>query len=328
MGGVTRRMVLGAAAGMPAVVAGRALAADVAAATHPADVAAAGRPGRLRTGLNAYTFLEPLTANQRDPAAGMDLFDVVDVAARLGIDAVDTTAYFFPGYPEPPADDFVNRLKRHAQRAGVDISGTGIRNDFATADATVRAEGVRLAKAWIEVAARLGAPVLRVFAGPQKPHRTWQEAAGGGARGPVEGWMADAIRACAEHGERFGVQVGVQNHADFVATGGEHVSLLDRVAHDWCGALVDTGSYRSADPYADIATAAPRAISWQVKETLGSRLDSPPADLVRIVRIAHDAGYRGYLPIETLAMGRQDYDPEAALAGMLRDLRAALAAVG
>lgn len=319
MGGVTRRTMLGAAAGMPAVVAGRARAGEVPAAD---------RPGRLRTGLNAYTFLEPLTANQRDPAAGMDLFDVVDVAARLGIDAVDTTAYFFPGYPEPPADDFVNRLKRHAQRSGVDLSGTGIRNDFATADATVRAEGVRLAKAWIEVAARLGAPVLRVFAGPQKPHRIWQEAAGRGERGPVEGWMADAIRACAEHGERFGVQVGVQNHADFVATGDEHVSLLDRVAHDWCGALVDTGSYRSPDPYGDIAKAAPRAISWQVKETLGSRLDSPRADLVRIVRIAHDAGYRGYLPIETLAMGRQDYDPEAALAGMLRDLRAALAAVG
>jgi sugar phosphate isomerase/epimerase len=281
--------------------------------------------GRLRTAVNAFTFLEPLTAHQRDPSTGMDLFDVVDVAARLGIDAVDMTGYFFPGYPAAPPDEYVNRLKRHTQRSGIDISGTGIRNDFATADAAVRAEGVALAKTWVEVAARLGAPVLRVFAGPQKLHRTWQEAAGTDDRRPVEAWMADAIRECADHGKRFGVQVGVQNHADFVMTGAEHVSLLDRVAHDWCGALVDTGSYRSADPYAEIAAAAPRAISWQVKETLGSQLDSPAADMTQIVRIAHDAGYRGYLPIETLAMGRKGYDPEAVLASMLRDLRQAIA---
>lgn len=317
---VTRRTLLGETVVLAAAVVmghGRAAAAE-----------ASSRRGGLRPGLNAFTFLEPLTVNQRDPTAGMDLFDVVDVAARLGIDAVDTTAYFFPGYPDPPPDAFVNRLKRHAQRQGVDISGTGIRNDFATADAAVRGEGVRLAKAWIEVAARLGAPVLRVFAGPQKPHRSWQEAAGTSDRATVEAWMADSIRECAEHGERFGVLVGVQNHADFVATGPEHVSLLDRVAHDWCGALVDTGSYRTADPYADIATAAPRAISWQLKETLGSRLDSPRADLRRIVRIVRDAGYRGYLPIETLAMGRRDYDPEAELAAMLADLREALEAPG
>ncbi|MFM7205294.1 MAG: sugar phosphate isomerase/epimerase family protein [Planctomycetaceae bacterium] len=310
---LSRRTMLGLAAGV---------------ATTGRHLPAAGpRPGRLRTGVNAYTFLEPLTARQRDPAQGIDLFDVVDIAARLGIDAVDMTGYFFPGYPDPPADEFVNRLKRHAQRRGVDISGTGIRNDFATADTTVREQGVRLAQAWIEAAARLGAPVLRVFAGPQKPHRTWQEAAGTDDRRRVEGWMADAIGSCAEHGARFGVQVGVQNHADFVATGAEHLSLIDRVAHEWCGALVDTGSYRAADPYAEIATAAPRAISWQVKETLGSRLDSPRADIGRIVRIAHDAGYRGYLPIETLAMGRLDYEPEAALADILGELRAAIAAV-
>lgn len=301
--------------------------AAATAAMSPARGVAAPRPGRLRPAVNAYTFLGPLRARQQDPAAGMDLFDVVDVAARLGIDAVDLTGYFFPDYPAVPPDAFVNRLKRHAQRVGVDISGTGIRNDFATADEAVRDEGMKLAKAWIEVAARLGAPVLRVFAGPQAPHRRWQDAAGTVDRDPVEGWMADAIRACAEHGERFGVQVGVQNHADFLATGREHVSLVDRVAHDWCGAIVDTGSYPTADPYADIAAAAPRAITWQVKEKLGSGPDSPAADIGRIVRIAHDAGYRGYLPIETLAMGRRDYDPESTLRALLREVREAIAAL-
>ncbi len=53
------------------------------------------------------------------------------------------------------------------------------------------------ALAWVEAPARLGAPVVRVFAGPQAPHKTWQAAADG------------AARADADHGEKYGVQVAV-----------------------------------------------------------------------------------------------------------------------
>ena len=88
--------------------------------------------------------------------------------------------------------------------------------------------------------------------------------------------MADALRECAEHGERFGVIVAVQNHGDFIDTGAEHLSLLHRVDHPWCGALVDTGKYITADPYADIAARGPHAVNWQIKETIRSPTDSPP----------------------------------------------------
>jgi sugar phosphate isomerase/epimerase len=44
------------------------------------------------------------------------------------------------------------------------ISGTGVRNNFTTADKSVRDDGVKHIKEFVEVAARLGAPVIRVFA--------------------------------------------------------------------------------------------------------------------------------------------------------------------
>jgi len=69
--------------------------------------------------------------------------------------------------------------------------------------------------------------------------------------------MADNIRECAVHGQKFGVIVAVQNHGDFINTGAEHLSLLQRVNHEWCAALVDTGKYLTADPYADIKLMAP-----------------------------------------------------------------------
>ena len=53
---------------------------------------------------------------------------------------------------------YLARIKRYTHDRGLTISGTGVKNDFATADKAVRAEGVALTKLWIEVAARLGAP--------------------------------------------------------------------------------------------------------------------------------------------------------------------------
>jgi sugar phosphate isomerase/epimerase len=139
--------------------------------------------------------------------------------------------------------------------------------------------------------------------------------------------MADDLRACAEHGGKFGVIVAVQNHGDFLNTAAEHLSLLQRVNHPWCGPLVDTGKYFTDDPYADIAMMVPHAVNWQIKETLGSALKSPPTDFKRLAKIIHDGGYRGFLPIETLAMGRKDYNPFVAVEKVLVAMRAAIAAL-
>ena len=312
----TRRGFLRLAALTPFATASSALAI--------APVARAGGAS-FRPTLNAYSFLEQLNANLVDSSEGIDLFGVVDFCAKLDIEAVDLTGYFFPGYPKAPADSYVNRMKRYVHERGIVISGTGVRNDFATADKAVRAEGVELTKRWIEVAARLGAPVIRVFAGPQtKNPKDWQSAAGNAKREDVEGWMAEALRACAEHGEKFGVIVAVQNHGDFISTGPQHLSLLQRVDHPWCGPLVDTGKYFSEDPYADIAMMVPHAVNWQVKETLLSNLKSPQTDFKRLAKIIHDGGYRGFVPIETLSMGRKDYDPAVEVVKVLTAMREAI----
>ncbi len=72
----------------------------------------------------------------------------------------------------------------------------------------------------------------------------------------------------------------------------------------------------------------PYAVNWQIKETLRSSPDSPRTDLARRVRVVHAGGYRGYLPIEALAMKWKDHDPAAEVVRVLADLRRAIAAVG
>ena len=320
---LTRRTFLATSATLPA-----GLAAALAA--RPPEHAPIAAPPvaatRLKPSLNAYSFVEQLQANAKDARNGIDLFGVCDFCAKHGFHAVDVTGYFFPGYPEAPTDRYLVRLKRHAFDLGLELSGTGVRNDFTAADAKVRAEGVHRVKTWIEVAAKLGAPTVRAFADSQPPYRSWREASRNAPREIVEGWAADALRECAEHGERHGVIVAVQNHADFISTGAQHLALLDRVNHAWCRAMVDTGSYLTADPYVDIALVAPRAVNWQVKETTRSRLDSPRLDVRRLVTIVRRAGYRGYLPIETLRMGRADYDSFVEIPKLLAQLREAIRA--
>jgi sugar phosphate isomerase/epimerase len=278
----------------------------------------------LKPALNAYSFSDLLTVNQKDPAKGLNIFQLCEFCARHDFEAIDLTGYFLTGYPGAPEDAYLYRLKRHCHHLGLAISGTGVRNDFTSADPAVRAEGVQRVKNWIEVAAKLGAPVIRVFCDSQAPHKNWQAASGNAAREKVEDWASAAIRECAEHGQRFGVIVGVQNHGDFVSTGQEHVDLLNRVDHPWCGAIVDTGKYTTEDPYRDIAIAAPYAVNWQVKESPFGTPGKPRTDLKKLVGIIRESGYRGYLPIETLVMGRSDYDPHTLVPAFLKELRAAL----
>lgn len=140
----------------------------------------------------------------------------------------------------------------------------------------------------------------------------------------VEKWVADSLFDCAEYGQKFGVIVAVQNHGDFINTGEQHVSLLTRVNHKWCAALVDTGKYLTADPYADIAFAAPYAVNWQIKETLGSTMDSPRVDMNKLLTIIRKSGYRGSIPIETLSMKRQNYVPFVEVPKVLSELREAI----
>ena len=321
---IDRRRFLATSAALPAGLASALALAPLPELGSARPGAAAHAGTRLKPSLNAYSFSELLEANARDPATGIDLFGVCDFCAKVGFDGVDLTGYFFPGYPNAPDDAYLYKLKRHAFDLGLGISGTGVRNDFTAANRGTRAEGVARVKTWIEVAAKLGAPTVRAFADSQPPFKNWMQASGGASRDTVEGWIADALRECADHGAKHGVIVAVQNHGDFVTSGAEHLHLIERVGNPWCAAMVDTGKYMTADPYADIALVAPHAVNWQVKETTQSTLESPRVDLKRVVEIVRRSGYHGYLPIETLRMGRTDYDSFTAVAKLLADLRRAL----
>ena len=196
---------------------------------------------------------------------------------------------------------------------GLDISGTGVRNDFAIPDPEKRKLEVQLVKDWILVAAKLGAPVIRVFAGKEVP--------AGYTRTQVVEWMAKDLQECADFGEKHGVMVGIQNHNDFLKTAGDIEELLAKVNSKWFGLILDIGSLRTTDnPYKEIEQVVPYAINWQIKETVYINNVETKTDLKKIVAIFKSSRYRGYIPIETLGPG----DPKEKVARYYNEVKSAV----
>src|SRR5215212_8027642 len=324
----SRRTFLKTAALLP-LAAGTGATSALAAVEPPKRI---GSPN-LKISLNAYSFAKLLNDQLQGRGEGISLIELAEFCAKHNFDAIDPTAYYFPGYRErtPPSDKFLFDFKKRCFELGLGISGTGTGNNFTVADKTARAKDVAWVKQTVEMAAKLGAPVVRVFADTQMRAQTWETVSNGASRDEVEKWIADDIRACAEHGEKFGVIIGIQNHGDFIKTADDLISLLKRVDSPWCGAIVDTGYFKADDPYAEIEKAAPYAVNWQIKQSpLGVEKEAEvPTDLKRLLKIVRASGYRGYLPIETLSPRGGDgpaYDPFTVVPKFLAEVRAALAA--
>jgi sugar phosphate isomerase/epimerase len=221
---------------------------------------------------------------------------VSDYCSNIGFAAIDPTGYYFKDYPQAPSDNYINHLKYHAFRQGIQFSGTGVRNDFTLPDAAAREKEKQRVKDWVVVAAKLGAPVLRIFTGAGTPKGyTWEETAR---------WVADEINECGEFAKQYGVTLAVQNHNDFLKTAEEVEKLFGLIHSEAVGLMVDIGSYRT-DPYREIEQTVRYAVSWQIKESVFINGTETPTDIPRIMEIIRRSGYRGYVPIETLGKGRE-----------------------
>lgn len=278
------------------------------------------RPGKayVKTSLNAYSFSKLLNDELKSPGSGMSMEGLLEFAAAHNFDGIDLTGYYFPGYPNKPPAEFINNIKRKAFLLGLDISGTGVKNDFAHPDPQKRAADVQLVKNWIDVAQLLGAPVVRIFSGNIP-------AGFENKRDSILGYMTENIKECVAYAAGKGILIGVQNHADFLTTAAQTIELVDRVNSPWFGVVVDIGSFVTRDPYADVEKVMPYAVNFQFKESPSGAKSKVKTDIKRVLEIVKRSGYRGYLPIETLSgvsSNKQGvYDPATAVPKFLSEIK-------
>jgi sugar phosphate isomerase/epimerase len=245
------------------------------------------RPGqpRLRLSLAAYSFRQFL--EHKDAAKRISLEDFIDFCADHGCDGTELTSYYFP---EILDNAYLLKLKRHAFLRGVAVSGSAVGNNFTLPKGPKRDEQIALVKKWVDYCAILGAPHIRVFAGPA-PDKDVAAA---------KRLCIEALEDCGDYAGRHGVFLGLENHGGIVAAPEDLIEIVRAVKSPWLGINLDTGNFHTDDPYADLVKCAPYAVNVQIKVELRRRGQkaNEVSDLPRLVKILRDANYQGYVALE------------------------------
>jgi len=244
----------------------------------------------LKLSLAAYSF-NRMMARRGTPeqiaSARVTLEKFIDFSAAQGLSGVELTSYYFP---ETVTNEYLMTLKERTHRLGLSISGTAIGNDFCLPDGAARDAQLAKCRRWIDYAAAMGAPAIRIFAG-NAPQGDAEEVA-------VER-CARGINESLRYASTRGVFLALENHGGITATPQQMLQIIEQVDDSvWFGVNFDSGNFRTQDPYADLAMIAPYAVNAQVKVMIAPNGRKEPADLERIVSILRQARYRGYVVLE------------------------------
>jgi sugar phosphate isomerase/epimerase len=266
----------------------------LAASTLPAiePIQRAGK-GRMQLGVAAYSFREAFQwsrGKEQKPKGGQrpwSILDFIDWCADHNVPGAEVTSYFFP----PDVDDaFLLDVKRHAYLRGVQLAGTAIGNNFALAKGERLDAEIARVKQWIDHAAVMNAPHIRVFAGPVPNDISIEEA---------EANCIVAYQECLDYAAKRGIFLGMENHGGIVAEPENLVKMVRAADSPWAGINFDSGNFHTEDPYADLEKIAPYAINVQLKmEMKTDKGETSEVDIPRILDLLRRANYQGWFTLE------------------------------
>lgn len=253
----------------------------------------------MRLSCCAYSYRQPLQSG------AMSLEDFLQTIRDIGMDGVELTSYYFPTTDRT----YLNDLKRKAHTLGLAISGTAIGSDFAQPDAEKRRAHVQMTKDWTDHSVVLGAPTLRVFAGPVREGSTQEEAFG---------WVVECLQECAAYAAERGVLLALENHGGLTGNADQTLALLNAVDNEWLGLNLDFGNFSGADAYEQLARCAPYAVATHAKIVYNGVEGREKVDYQRVRTMMEQVGYRGFLAIEY----EESEDPITAVPAFARELLA------
>jgi sugar phosphate isomerase/epimerase len=213
------------------------------------------------------------------------------------------------------------RLRRQFEQAGVEIICVSTSARFAWADPAQRQENEQLAMRYLELAADLGSPFIRVFGGNFPEGKPEEQ---------VVTYVAASLERVGRRGEELGVTTVLETHDDFSA-GARVGACLAQVASRAVGALWDTHHpYRMGETPAQtldylgdrlrhlhVKDARRRGDGWDL--VLLGEGEVPVAETLRVVQAA---GYDGWCCVEWEKKWHPEIpDPAVALPQHARALR-------
>jgi L-ribulose-5-phosphate 3-epimerase len=253
----------------------------------------------------------------------------IDEAARMGFDGVDILLMQM----ENEDNAHLQKLKRRALINGLDLCCMSTHQSFVSPDAARRQENIDLTIKQIEIAYRLGIPIIRINTGRWGTTKSFDDLMANRGIEPVlpgyteeDGfkWVIDSIGKCLPKAEECGVILGLENHWGLARTPEGLLRIVNAIDSPWLKVLLDTGNFLE-DPYDKLEQCAPQTVFVQAKTYYGGGLwYTLDLDYPRIGAILKKHNYRGYISLEF--EGNEDY--KTAIPRSLAVLRKAFSRVG
>ena len=232
----------------------------------------------MKISCSSWSFHRTIAAGKLDQLAWIE-----KCARELELDGVELLDIHFPG----TGKEYLQKLKKRIVDLGLTIAAVSASNHFTTPDDAKRKEEVVKVKQWADIAAYLGTPVLRCFAGSGKEL----------ADPAIFQRTAAALKECADYcRDNHGIVLAMENHG---GTSAEQIlGLIKAVGSDWFRLTLDTGNF-SQDPYGSIRKAAPLAVFVHAKTfDIDERGNETQLDYDRIFQIFREVSYRGFISLE------------------------------
>jgi len=230
----------------------------------------------------------------------------IDEAARMGFDGMDILLRQIDG-EENVDNAYLQKLKRHALLNGLDLCCLATHQGFVSPDPKVRQDNIDKTLKQIEVAYRLGIPIIRINTGRWNTIRSFDALMANRGIEPVlpgyteeDGfqWVIDSIEKCLPKAQECGVVLGLENHWGLARTPEGLLRIVNALNSPWLKILLDTGNFLE-DPYDKLEQCAPQTIFMQAKTYYGGGLwYSLDLDYDRIARLMKKHNYRGYVSLE------------------------------
>lgn len=242
-----------------------------------------------------------------------DIDKCIDLADEFGFDGVELLLY------QIEQNDLLSHsklmsYKRHALRLGLPLVGISTHQGFVNPDREKRQFNIDLTIAQLEIAYKLGMPVMRVNTGRWGTSGSFDELmANRGIERPLEGyteedaypWVIEALEKSLPTAEKCGVVLGLENHWGLGLTPEGLLRIVNAVNSPWLQIVADTGNFLE-DPYDRLAKIAPQTAFVQAKTYYGGgQWYSLDLDYPRIGKILREHDYRGYISLEF--EGMEDY---------------------
>ena len=226
----------------------------------------------------------------------------------FGISGLDYCSMFYAGKAKDTT--YLNELKKRALDNGcynlrIMVDGEGVLGDL---NKDVRTKAVENHYKWIDAAATLGCPMIRV------------NVEGEGDPKEVAKAAVESLNTLIDYGRKSNVDVIVENHVGISCNGAWLAGLMKEMNNPHCGTLADFGNFcinRTKPPTNDIAGWMQTKCLEEYDRYEGIRELMPYAkgvhakthvfdadgndtetDFAKMFKIIHDSDYKGWVSIE------------------------------